>query len=400
MHCCRYEIEGALLVRVLAVTFEAPSKMYGGGIGIIQSLESLCGCATVDYVGPEFDAVEFPGINVSRAWFLNETKNVLLKAVNVLNGTTARYYQDWVAISEKLDASCYDVVFVDFSYNDFIVEWAKRNNLPVVLRVHNIEQDMSRLAADGSVHDKYWLRSKLNGRRIALREQRGMEGADVLLFLTKQDCSRAASLYGEGLKGKSMILPVCVSDKKRDAAFSVSDDPYILATGSLYFGPNAQGIKWLIRNVWDPLSKDGSIGDLKLLIAGRRPDRELVALVEASSHCELVDTPDEMAPYFSQALFYLAPIFSGAGMKVKVGEALSYGLYVVGSMHALIGYEGAAPYVVQADSAQEFRDAIRKLAMNRETMDMAACKNMFLENYSMDNSRMIVSQALDRAFSG
>lgn len=56
-----------------------------------------------------------------------------------------------------------------------------------------------------------------------------------------------------------------------------------------------------------------------------------------------------MDPYFNNAELYIAPIFDGAGMKVKVAEALSYALPVVGTSHAFEGYaiqNGSNSYIV------------------------------------------------------
>ncbi|MDZ4133428.1 MAG: glycosyltransferase family 4 protein, partial [Dethiobacteria bacterium] len=73
-------------------------------------------------------------------------------------------------------------------------------------------------------------------------------------------------------------------------------------------------------------------------IAGSNPGNEIKSLVSSYKNIELIDTPGDMKPYFENASVYLAPIFSGAGMKVKVAEALSFGLPIVGTNHAFNGY--------------------------------------------------------------
>jgi glycosyltransferase involved in cell wall biosynthesis len=66
-----------------------------------------------------------------------------------------------------------------------------------------------------------------------------------------------------------------------------------------------------------------------------------------------------MAPYLEMADIAIAPIFDGAGMKVKVAEALSYQLPVMGTPHAFVGYkiqDGVNSYI--AETAESF---IKKL---------------------------------------
>ena len=87
-------------------------------------------------------------------------------------------------------------------------------------------------------------------------------------------------------------------------------------------------------------------------------------MIANAERCTLVDSPEDMAPYFRGASLYLAPIFSGAGMKVKVAEALSYGLQVVGTRHAFIGYNEASTALFEAETARDFASSIKSAKTN------------------------------------
>ena len=60
-------------MKILAFSFEAPCKLYGGGIGIIQSLSSLCQFAEVDYVGPTLMKTIFLELLLIISLFLKTT---------------------------------------------------------------------------------------------------------------------------------------------------------------------------------------------------------------------------------------------------------------------------------------------------------------------------------------
>lgn len=370
---------------ILAFTFEAPSKLYGGGIGIIQSLSSLSQFAAVDYVGPAYDEKEFSSIKIRKRYILKDNNSVIVKAINLIRGVTTRYYQEWRRAVNVIDPHEYDAVFIDFSYNDFIVDWAHKNGLKAVVRVHNIEWDMSMNSANGSVHDKYWFRNKVNGWLIGERERKVMQAADKLVFLTKEDHSRAIELYGDALAEKSVIVPVCMDiNHGVVSGCETPAKPYILVTGSLYYGPNAEGIKWLVENVWKEIVSKHLLPDYRLVIAGRNPGKEMKQLIAATEQIVLIDSPEDMAPLFQNADMYVAPVFSGAGMKVKVAEALSYGLTVIGSHHALIGYEEAEPFIVEANTPQEFLAGIQ--AVQKQPNSKEQCQEKYQTLYTIKRS--------------
>jgi glycosyltransferase involved in cell wall biosynthesis len=377
-------------VRILAFTFEAPTYMYGGGIGIIQSLTSLSSFSELTYVGPKFDESEFPNIRLAHRYFLSETTFVPAKALNMFRGVAIRYFQAWKEAVATLDPNAYDLVFIDFSYNNYIVDWAHEHGLKTIVRVHNIERDMAYNSAHGSVHDKYWFKTRLTGNIISRHEELCVRDCDALIFLTATDRDRALELYGQDIAGKSTVVPVCVAEQGAVSNISASPEIpdyglYALTTGSLNYGPNIVGVEWLVRDVWPKVLEANLQPSLNLVIAGRHPSRDLQQLIGETNNCYLVDTPPTMVPYFQGASICAAPIFSGAGMKVKVAEALSYGLHVVGSHHALIGYEEASSVCYETEDAAEFANELIRLA-SVPHLDKTEVKNQFEKLYTLQRS--------------
>ena len=109
----------------------------------------------------------------------------------------------------------------------------------------------------------------------------------------------------------------------------------ILITGSLWYGSNEEGIVWFLQEVYSKI--DGN--DIFLCIAGRNPSDRLKNICAQFNSVFLTDSPVDMKPLFEKANLYIAPIFDGAGMKVKIAEAMSYGLPVIGTDYAFVGYE-------------------------------------------------------------
>ena len=57
----------------------------------------------------------------------------------------------------------------------------------------------------------------------------------------------------------------------------------------------------------------------------------------------------------------MAPVLHGAGIKVKVAEALSFGLPIIGTSHAWIGYENIKEGKTVADLSEDFLEALLKV---------------------------------------
>lgn len=387
-------------MRTLYLTFERPSRYYGGGRAIIQSLESISEISEIDYVGLDFDKEEFSHLNLRNTWFLRKKKNIFACIKNMIFGLPTFYYGSWKKVMKKLNFADYDYAFIEFSHLDFAVKLCKRNNLKVITRVHNIESDMVKSVAKSKKFSIHKLRAIINGKSISKREKRDFSDSDKIIFLTEEDRNRATSIYHCDYSAKSIIIPICLPLPSSGGTID-SLDEYILATGSLNYGANAEGISWLINEVWVPLNENREIEGVKLIIAGSNPTNEMLDLCDRAPNCELVNTPNDLAPYLNSAKFYLAPIFVGAGMKVKVAEALAYGLRIVGTNHAFIGYKEAQEFLYCANTAQEFKSKIKFVLKQPETQkDRDACKAIFKKEFSMDVSkqryRKIIYELLDK----
>ena len=106
-----------------------------------------------------------------------------------------------------------------------------------------------------------------------------------------------------------------------------------------------------------------------------------------------------MAPYFYNAELYIAPIFDGAGMKVKVAEAMSYALPVVGTSHAFEGYviqHGNNSYI--ADTIDAFEKSILDYYHldEKQRYDMRLSSlQLFQSHYSLKRSADLFGKLID-----
>lgn len=377
-------------MKVLFVTFIPPEKTSGGAIAVRQSLLSLLanGDNEVDYVGPyTSDSI----INeVRRKYYFTKDNSIFSRIYQaIIYKACSAYGRSWKQIEKELDWEEYDVVNLERSLNSYIVSSAKRYNKCVMVRFHNVEYDYY----DNVYRHGSGIINRIKSRIAFYYEKEIAKRADILIPITEKDSNRIKDLYSV-TTNKIFVNPVCVTRVLQDSGKKPKElpDKYYLATGSLWYGPNADGIMWFIDNVWKDLVNNNVINDGYLLVAGGRPNLELKEKIKKSSRVILIDTPKNMDPYFRHAYAYVAPIFNGAGMKVKVAEALSYGLNVYGTKHAFIGYEHAVGTHL-INTKEEFYSVLKD---NEDRIDSRTIKDDFTKKYSIERSIQFYRELLSK----
>jgi glycosyltransferase involved in cell wall biosynthesis len=106
--------------------------------------------------------------------------------------------------------------------------------------------------------------------------------------------------------------------------------------------------------VWKELPRLG------VTLLGNKPPQEVVAL--RSDRVTVTGFIPNVGPYFEEARIFVAPLRYGAGMKGKVGQALAYGLPMIGTTFATEGFDFVdGENCLIADDAASFAQAILTL---------------------------------------
>ena len=95
--------------------------------------------------------------------------------------------------------------------------------------------------------------------------------------------------------------------------------------GSFHHAPNGEAVDYLVSEILPRVSRE--IPDICLTIVGSNMPDAIKKL--ASDHLKPLGYVADIAPCFESTRLFVAPLLHGAGMKGKVGQALSYGLPVV-----------------------------------------------------------------------
>jgi len=143
----------------------------------------------------------------------------------------------------------------------------------------------------------------------------------------------------------------------------------LLYVGSLGWEANVDGLLWFIDRVWPELIKKHP--NLIFNIVGKNPDKRLIEAVKPYQGIKLTGFVDDLEPYFQQHRVFIAPLRFGAGMKVKVLNAMCRGIPTVTTS---VGSEGMAVtndiHLAIADDEQTMTESINNLLVNQSDWEL------------------------------
>lgn len=378
---------------ILYITPEPPSEYSGGGIAVKQSILSLYKFANIHYIGPEskdFNIRKY----TDKIDYLYQNNSYIKKMKNLLKGVTSSYYESWKKKKQNIKWNDYDYVFLEFSKFNFVVKEVKKHKINIILRLHNVEY----MYRKNILKNKKSFYNIINLIFTKYKERYIIRNSDYIIMLTKKDKKDLKKIYGYNiLNNKVFICPISIERPyKINKNNKKSDKMDLLITGSLWYEPNVFGIKWFLKEVWGELNKD----KYELFLAGSRPSYGLKKVVNKYNNVNLVANPNSMKPFFERADLYISPIFEGSGMKVKIAEALSFGLPIVGTSHSFIGYDKRKnENLFIANSQSEFIEKIKyynNLNLTKKEKIKKNIKKKFDNNYSIASSQRLYKMFFEK----
>lgn len=201
--------------------------------------------------------------------------------------------------------------------------------------------------------------------KIAEKNQvAGFQSASLNLFLTEEDLVSCCEHYGQG--GASLRVPAFLPHdleqipNLQEDTRNKGEKLRILVTGSLYTPQLSNPIKRFITKAWPKVHAERP--ETVLMVAGKRPDAELVRLSHEEG-VELYANPMDMNPLLCQADLYLCLVDGGSGLKYRIMDALKWGLPLLAHSKSLVGYEHlvGTPWVHRYDNEADLIKGLLEL---------------------------------------
>lgn len=324
--------------------------------------------------------------------YIYELKRVRLSSMSQLSGAL-RGHIDGVNTASIREICTFvrqkdiQIVFVDGSNLGAVVQALHRlvRNVVVATFYHNVEARFFW----GSFTATKSLRSLFIFVANFLAECKATRLSDKRICLSERDSNLLNRFYG---KSATYIAPLALDDKIPSYSLDGSLmripelEPFILFVGGSFYA-NRDGIAWFVKQVVPHIS-------IKLCIVGKNME-DMRSKLEVPGRVEVIGTVDNLSEWYLHALFVIAPIFDGSGMKTKVAEALMYGKKVVGTPEAFSGYEQVAERAGWCcGSPIDFVSAINEACSNITTRFDPELRALYKEHFSLSAATSRLAEAL------
>jgi glycosyltransferase involved in cell wall biosynthesis len=137
----------------------------------------------------------------------------------------------------------------------------------------------------------------------------------------------------------------------------------IMFVGSYLHPPNVDGVKWFVAEIWPKIRQ--KIPDIVFYVIGSNVPKDILRL-EKEPGVKVIGWVPNVEPWFDRCRVFVSPLRYGAGMKGKIGHAMSYGLPVVTTS---VGAEGMGlkdrENALIRDNPEEFTQAVVELYESR-----------------------------------
>jgi glycosyltransferase involved in cell wall biosynthesis len=239
----------------------------------------------------------------------------------------------------------------------------------VLLVSHNIEHELYRAQLSGLGKRWSWAASRLKGdlRRLREYEWSGLRKVQRVVFLSDED--RNTALEACPALG-SFVLPPVFDYLPRGRSNRTAGRVALGMFANFSWWPNQASLQWFLEKVWPRIGPDFELHlfghGSDVAVRGRSP--------RVFAHGFLTD-PREV---FGKCDLMIAPIVTGAGVKVKVAEALFNRVPVVATSIAMRGLPvGSTASIQVCDTPAEWEAALdpasaRSLAARRVPDEIAA----------------------------
>lgn len=218
----------------------------------------------------------------------------------------------------------------------------------------------------------------IEARRVKSYEGMIVSEFDHTLAVTendRMDLLRAVEIYSVSGDASSRaiadrvcisVIPIAVDTTLLQPVSLTSDSPNILTLGTLHYPPNADGIRWFVREVF-PLIRQ-KINHVRLTIIGKNPPPDFLEFPrEFNGAVTVTGYVPDLEPYFQDSALAVIPVRAGGGMRVRILEAFARGMPVVTTTVGLEGIDAVNDRdVLVRDTPSSFAAAVIALLQNKE----------------------------------
>lgn len=322
------------------------------------------------------------------AVFIDTEVNIISAVSNLFSSRSYnidRFYSQ--AFSDKLiellKRQTFDIIQLESLYVSMYVDIIRKySKAKIVLRSQNVEYLIWERLAEGAANPLKKLYLQLLAKRLKKYELEMLNKYDGIATITDLD---ALSYKKSGCTSPMVHIPFGVDSAKYIADPSITQFPSVFHIGAMDWMPNADGIKWVLENVWGKVQNKQP--NVKLYLAGRNmPDwMKQLNITNVLVEGEVEDSHK----FINSKSIMIVPLSSGGGMRVKIIEGMALGKTIISTS---VGAEGIAyennKNIIIADTADEFVQAIVKCINDKTFAESIGNNAKALVEMKYDNQKI------------
>lgn len=225
---------------------------------------------------------------------------------------------------------------------------------PVVLRQSNVEYLLLKRNAASTknpflkafYYDQYRLMKQF--------ELEAMKSVDAVTAITEFD----KNIYLKELPNLNCYVSPAGAEMP-DSLGLQKEENKMLAISNWRWKPNIDGLKWFLDEVWPSLIQKQPELEFDIIGDGLTPNFKNKY---AHKNIHFLGFVDDLEPHRQTATVFVAPLFSGSGMKLKIVEGMASGLPIVTTK---IGAEG-----IEIEDGTHYREANTKAEFEAAILDL------------------------------
>jgi len=331
--------------------------------------------------GPYKNALEVLGIDV-----------IAFDPERLEERTGIRINAPQVDLEELLSTRRFDACYIYFYFTAaYYLKWLRDYSPKTKIIIDSVDFHYLRehRAAELSQDNEALLRAEQTLRNeLFIYEQ-----ADLVIMVTDED---RRALLGHSSKISAEVIPNIHPSGDEPPSFSARTG--IIFVGNFFHTPNADAVLYLVNEIMPLVRK--RLPEVMLTIVGNSPPPQIQAV--ADQFTRVTGYVKSLKPLLDSHRISVAPLRFGAGMKGKVGEAMSAGLPVVASPIAAEGcsFKNGEDILVAQDE-NEFADMIVTLYTNEAIWSQLSrnghrsVKDKYSPESLRTSIRAILSNAID-----
>jgi glycosyltransferase involved in cell wall biosynthesis len=236
--------------------------------------------------------------------------------------------------------------------NSLLATLRRHCHAPIVFYGHDMH--FARMASEPGALQNPAKRAAI--AKMEALERRIWRMVDIVLYPSEDEAKRVRQL----VPGKrALSIPAYALSPAPPGPQPASDTLNLLFIGSFCHPPNIDAAIWLVREIWPLIRRYHPMA--RLSIIGSNPPLEVLALAQPGVEVRGHVTDSELAAAYREARVALCPLRSGAGVKLKVVEAMHHAVPVVTTSVGVQGLPGVDTLVDIAEDASGLAAATCRL---------------------------------------